>query len=86
MAAAALISPAVADVRPPRNRDLSLDVTRAEGLLGTTLPTPLYPLYQERLGFGSMLTTVIFAPGSTSRWFLTLRRPPSACVAASLMW
>jgi predicted MFS family arabinose efflux permease len=30
-------------------------------MLGTTLPTPLYPLYQDRLGFGSTLTTVIFA-------------------------
>jgi predicted MFS family arabinose efflux permease len=30
-------------------------------MLGTTLPTPLYPLYQQRLGFGSTLTTVIFA-------------------------
>jgi MFS family permease len=30
-------------------------------MLGTTLPTPLYPIYQQRLGFGDMLTTVIFA-------------------------
>lgn len=30
-------------------------------MLGTTLPTPLYPLYQQRMGFGNMLTTVIFA-------------------------
>ncbi|HEY0542183.1 MAG TPA: MFS transporter, partial [Actinoallomurus sp.] len=30
-------------------------------MLGTTLPTPLYLIYQQRLGFGSSLTTVIFA-------------------------
>jgi MFS family permease len=30
-------------------------------MLGTTLPTPLYPIYQQRLGFGNSLTTVIFA-------------------------
>jgi MFS family permease len=30
-------------------------------MLSATLPTPLYPLYEQRLGFGSLLTTVIFA-------------------------
>jgi MFS family permease len=30
-------------------------------MLGTTLPTPLYPIYQERYGYGSLLVTVIFA-------------------------
>ncbi len=30
-------------------------------MLGTTLPTPLYPLFQERYGFGPLLVTVIFA-------------------------
>ncbi len=30
-------------------------------MLGTTLPTPLYPLYEERLGFGGLSVTVIFA-------------------------
>lgn len=30
-------------------------------MLGTTLPTPLYPLYERRLGFSSLLVTVIFA-------------------------
>lgn len=30
-------------------------------MLGTTLPTPLYPVYEQRLGFGSLLTTVIYA-------------------------
>jgi MFS family permease len=30
-------------------------------MLGTTLPTPLYPLFQERYSFGELLVTVIFA-------------------------
>src|SRR2546430_13607602 len=31
------------------------------GMLGTTLPTPLYVLYQEQYQFTSVLITVIFA-------------------------
>ena len=30
-------------------------------MLGATLPTPLYPIYQQRLGFGGLLVTVVFA-------------------------
>jgi hypothetical protein len=30
-------------------------------MLGATLPTPLYPLFEERYGFGPLLVTVIFA-------------------------
>ena len=30
-------------------------------MLGTTLPTPLYPLYAAKFGFGELLSTVIFA-------------------------
>lgn len=30
-------------------------------MLGTTLPTPLYPLYEGQFGFGNLLTTVIYA-------------------------
>ncbi|GAA2127748.1 MFS transporter [Actinomadura napierensis] len=30
-------------------------------MLGTTLATPLYPIYQQRFGFGSLVTTVVFA-------------------------
>jgi MFS family permease len=30
-------------------------------MLGTTLPTPLYPLYEQRYGFGELRVTVIFA-------------------------
>ncbi|HZC72585.1 MAG TPA: MFS transporter [Jatrophihabitans sp.] len=30
-------------------------------MLSTTLPTPLYPLYQEQLGFSELIVTVVFA-------------------------
>ena len=30
-------------------------------MLGATLPTPLYPLYQRELGFGGLMVTVVFA-------------------------
>jgi MFS family permease len=30
-------------------------------MLGTTLPTPLYPLFEQRYAFGPLLVTVIFA-------------------------
>lgn len=30
-------------------------------MVGTTLPTPLYPIYQQRLGFGGVTTTLVFA-------------------------
>lgn len=30
-------------------------------MVGTTLPTPLYPLFQQRYSFGELLVTVIFA-------------------------
>jgi predicted MFS family arabinose efflux permease len=33
----------------------------AVAMLGTTLPTPLYPLYQRRFGFSELTITVIFA-------------------------
>ncbi len=33
----------------------------AATMLGTTLPTPLYPLYQQKLHFGGLMVTVIFA-------------------------
>ncbi|MFF0011294.1 MFS transporter [Streptomyces sp. NPDC005374] len=36
-------------------------VAFAVTMLGTTLPTPLYPLYQHRLGFSTLMSTVIFA-------------------------
>ncbi|MGH3764566.1 MAG: hypothetical protein ACRDTX_05370 [Pseudonocardiaceae bacterium] len=30
-------------------------------MLGTTLPTPLYPIYQQRIGFSGFVVTVIYA-------------------------
>ena len=30
-------------------------------MIGTTLPTPLYPTYAERLDFGELVTTVVFS-------------------------
>ncbi|MEV7085970.1 MFS transporter [Streptomyces sp. NPDC093085] len=33
----------------------------AVGMAGTTLPTPLYGLYRERLGFSELMVTVVFA-------------------------
>src|SRR5690242_21643576 len=30
-------------------------------MVGTTLPTPLYPLFEQRYSFGPLLVTVIFA-------------------------
>ena len=30
-------------------------------MVGTTLPTPLYPIYQRELGFGPLVVTVVFA-------------------------
>ncbi len=36
-------------------------VAFAVAMLGTTLPTPLYPLYERLFGFGGLMTTVVFA-------------------------
>lgn len=38
----------------------------AVAMLGVTLPTPLYPLYQRALGFSGLVTTVIYAAYSAS--------------------
>jgi MFS family permease len=40
---------------------LSVAYAFAAIMVGTTLPTPLYPIYQHQLGFASGLTTVIYA-------------------------
>lgn len=40
---------------------LSIALVFAVTMMGTTLPTPLYPLYQEQLGFSQLMITVIFA-------------------------
>jgi MFS family permease len=36
-------------------------MTFAIAMLGTTLPTPLYPLYQKTFSFDELVTTVVFA-------------------------
>ncbi|MFD3488372.1 MFS transporter [Streptomyces sp. NPDC058665] len=40
---------------------LGAAVVFAIGMLGTTLPTPLYGLYREELGFSEFMVTVVFA-------------------------
>lgn len=54
-------------------------------MLGTTLPTPLYPLYQAEYGFSQLIITVIFAAYAlgvigallvTARWSDQLGRRP----------
>ena len=30
-------------------------------MIGTTMPTPLYPIYQDRFGFSDLMITIIFA-------------------------
>ncbi|MEU0147394.1 MFS transporter [Streptomyces sp. NPDC006288] len=36
-------------------------VVFAIGMAGTTLPTPLYGLYQQRIGFSELMVTIVFA-------------------------
>lgn len=36
-------------------------VAFAVTMVGTTLPTPLYPIYAEQFAFGELMTTVVFA-------------------------
>ncbi|GAB3667839.1 MFS transporter [Nocardioides korecus] len=51
------MSPRVARVAP-----VALVATAfAVAMLGTTLPTPLYPFLEQRFGFGELTTTVVFA-------------------------
>ncbi len=66
-------------------------------MMGTTLPTPLYPIYQQRLGFSELMITVIFAAYAvgvigaliiTGRWSDQIGRRPLlglglACSAVS---
>ncbi|MFD7445956.1 MFS transporter [Streptomyces sp. NPDC059909] len=40
---------------------LAAAVVFAIGMAGTTLPTPLYGLYQEKIGFSELMVTVVFA-------------------------
>ncbi|MFF4248579.1 MFS transporter [Streptomyces sp. NPDC001822] len=50
--------------RPGRARRpgyVAAAVVFAIGMAGTTLPTPLYGLYQEQIGFSELLVTIVFA-------------------------
>ncbi|SDL51370.1 Predicted arabinose efflux permease, MFS family [Modicisalibacter muralis] len=65
-------------------------------MLGATLPTPLYPVYQQRFGFSQLMITVIFAAYAvgviaaligTGRWSDQVGRRPllfAGLVAAAL--
>ena len=45
----------------PRAGFAATALALAVGMMGTTLPTPLYALYRQRLGFSELMITVIFA-------------------------
>lgn len=47
--------------RAPRLAFLGVAFAFLAIMLGTTLPTPLYPVYQQRFGFSQLMITVIFA-------------------------
>ncbi|OXS33564.1 MFS transporter [Streptomyces sp. XY006] len=47
--------------RPGWHRCLLGGALFAVAMAGTTLPTPLYPLYQEKLGFSELTVTVVYA-------------------------
>ncbi|WP_280552558.1 MFS transporter [Halomonas sp. 25-S5] len=64
---------------------LGIALTFLITMLGTTLPTPLYPIYQARFGFSQLTITVIFAfyalgvmgaLVTTGRWSDQLGRRP----------
>lgn len=53
-----------ATVQPTRTRWRSVALVATAfviTMLGTTLPTPLYPRYSEKYGFGELMTTVVFS-------------------------
>jgi len=35
-------------------------------MVGPAVPTPLFPIYEQRFGFGSLMVTVIFATYAAS--------------------
>ncbi|MFH9427881.1 MFS transporter [Streptomyces sp. NPDC017615] len=47
--------------RRPHPGYLAVAGVFAVGMMGTTLPTPLYGLYRERIGFSELIVTVVFA-------------------------
>lgn len=54
----------VAVARPHRSPAVAVTLSAVAFsvvMLGTTLPTPLYPRYEHRFGFGSLTVTLVFA-------------------------
>jgi MFS family permease len=48
-------------IQPSVKATLAASYLFAVAMLGVTLPTPLYPLYEQALGFSTLVTTVIYA-------------------------
>ncbi len=55
------MTPSDAGQRPVRPWYALAAVVFAVGMAGTTLPTPLYGLYRQQLGFSEFMVTVVFA-------------------------
>ncbi|MFF2654213.1 MFS transporter [Streptomyces sp. NPDC058045] len=51
---------------------LAAAVVFAVGMAGTTLPTPLYGLYRDRLGFSELMVTIVFAAYAVGVIFVLL--------------
>lgn len=47
--------------RPARSAYVAAAGVFAVGMAGTTLPTPLYGLYREQIGFSELVVTIVFA-------------------------
>lgn len=47
--------------RPARSAYVAAAGVFAVGMTGTTLPTPLYGLYREQIGFSELVVTIVFA-------------------------
>ncbi|MCP3426883.1 MFS transporter [Rothia sp. AR01] len=57
-----MADPASRPLRPATGLSLAaISYVFAVVMMGTTIPTPLYPLYEEKFGFGSATTTILFA-------------------------
>lgn len=59
-----LIAPTRADVHPPRNGDISLDVSKVEGALGRSLPSQLEGIHRARLDAETLRGALLSPSGS----------------------